>query len=187
MPYTISRLARRFKLARSTLLYYDGLGLLKPSGRSLAGYRMYSEEDARRLELICLYRRAGLALEEIGRILDRPEQGLGPALEKRLAELDEDIRGLRRQQHVIVGLLKSENQPVDGKVLDKDAWVAILTASGFTEDDMADWHSVFERMAPARNQAFLEYLGLPEEHIRAIRSGSQSRTHPTSRREGRAR
>ena len=68
--YRISELARRFGLSRSTLLYYDRLGLLRPSGRSQADYRQYSEDDLSRLERICFFRQAGLSLAEIARLLE---------------------------------------------------------------------------------------------------------------------
>ena len=42
---TVGRLARRFGLARSTLLYYDRIGVLRPSARSAAGYRLYDAGD----------------------------------------------------------------------------------------------------------------------------------------------
>ena len=48
--WTVGRLARRFGLSRSTLLYYDSVGLLRPSDRSPAGYRLYTEKDLSRLE-----------------------------------------------------------------------------------------------------------------------------------------
>jgi len=61
--YQITTLAKASGLSRSTLLYYDRIGLLCPSGRSAAGYRLYSARDKERLALICSYRQAGLALE----------------------------------------------------------------------------------------------------------------------------
>ena len=72
--YTIGRLARRYQLSRSTLLYYDRIGLLKPGARTETGYRIYDEYDAKRLEKICTYRRAGLALADIKTSLDGPEK-----------------------------------------------------------------------------------------------------------------
>ena len=67
--YSISKLAREFVLSRSTLLYYDRLGLLPPSGRTGAGYRCYTDKDYRRLERICRFREAGLTLKEIRAVL----------------------------------------------------------------------------------------------------------------------
>ena len=50
MALTVGRLAKRFGLSRSTLLYYDRLGLLCPSGRSGGDYRLYEDADAQRLD-----------------------------------------------------------------------------------------------------------------------------------------
>jgi len=47
--YSVSKLARAFGLSRSTLLCYDRLGLLPPSGRTGSGYRCYTDKDHRRL------------------------------------------------------------------------------------------------------------------------------------------
>ncbi len=43
---TIGRLARRFGLSRSTLLYYDSIGLLSPSTRSAKDYRLYLQSSS---------------------------------------------------------------------------------------------------------------------------------------------
>src|SRR5208282_6794638 len=67
--YSISRLARACGLSRSTLLYYDRLGLLKPTGRTGSGYRYYTDADQRRLERIGHFRQAGLTLKEIRAVL----------------------------------------------------------------------------------------------------------------------
>ena len=48
--YTVSKIAQRFGLSRSTLLYYDRIGLLSPSGRSPGDYRLYDQADCDRLE-----------------------------------------------------------------------------------------------------------------------------------------
>ena len=71
---TVSRLARQFNLSRSTLLYYDRIGLLRPSDRSRSNYRLYTREDRKRLEKICHYRAIGLPLKAIQRILDAKQQ-----------------------------------------------------------------------------------------------------------------
>ncbi|MCA9522798.1 MAG: MerR family transcriptional regulator [Myxococcales bacterium] len=68
--YTISALARSVGLARSTLLYYDRIGLLSPSSRSSASYRLYDEEARERLEAIRTYRAVGLDSRRSGRCFD---------------------------------------------------------------------------------------------------------------------
>jgi len=50
--YTVGVLARSVGLARSTLLYYDRIGLLPPSRRSATRYRLYGEDARSRLEAI---------------------------------------------------------------------------------------------------------------------------------------
>jgi DNA-binding transcriptional MerR regulator len=172
---TVGALARRHGLARSTLLYYDAIGLLKPAGRSPAGYRRYGPEEDRRLGLICAYRRTGLALEAVAAILDGAPARLTPLLEERLAELDRDVERLREQQRLIAALLQRPELLARQGVVDKRTWVALLAASGMSERDMNRWHAAFERSAPEKHRRFLELLGLPDSEIAAIRQASRGR------------
>src|SRR5215213_1488413 len=101
--YTISQLSRQVNLSRSTLLYYDRLGILRPSARSAAGYRLYNEDDRCRLERICSYRATGLPLERIRAILDSPDSPQTMRiLEEHLCESNEQIHRLRRQQRGLI-------------------------------------------------------------------------------------
>ncbi|MGI9093448.1 MAG: MerR family transcriptional regulator [Mycobacteriales bacterium] len=68
----VGELARASGLSIRTVRYYDQIGLLTPSRRSPAGHRLYDASDVRRLDRICLLRRAGLPLAEIGQALDEP-------------------------------------------------------------------------------------------------------------------
>jgi DNA-binding transcriptional MerR regulator len=119
--WTIGRLARRFRLARSTLLYYDRLGLLRPSGRTRAGYRVYDDDAAARLEKVCVYRRAGVPLADIAKLLAaaRGAEGAADVLAARLAALDAEIARCREQQRVIVRLLGSARALRTSRSLDK--------------------------------------------------------------------
>lgn len=172
---TIGALARAHGLARSTLLYYDAIGLLSPAQRSANGYRRYGPEEERRLALICTYRRAGLSLDAIRRALDGASEGLAAVLEERISELDADIERLRDQQRLISGLLERPDLLRRERVLDKRTWVDLLAASGMSEADMERWHAEFERTAPAKHQRFLELLGLPAAEIAEIRRGHRPR------------
>jgi MerR family transcriptional regulator, thiopeptide resistance regulator len=55
-----------------TLHHYDELGLLSPSGRSEAGYRLYSYDDLSRLREVLTWRALGFSLSEISALLDDP-------------------------------------------------------------------------------------------------------------------
>ncbi|GMR23534.1 MAG: hypothetical protein BMS9Abin37_1974 [Acidobacteriota bacterium] len=73
--YQVKELTRVSGVTVRTLHYYDSLGLLTPSARSDAGYRLYSEDDLYRLQQILLWRERGFALEQIRKIIDDPEGG----------------------------------------------------------------------------------------------------------------
>ena len=172
--YTVGRLARKFNLSRSTLLYYDRIGLLKPSARSESDYRYYSEKDAKRLEQICVYREAGLRLQDIKSVLESPESSLTQILVRRLGELNEDIQRIRNQQRVILGILKSDQHFDRIGVMNKNTWVSILAASGFSEVQMLQWHIEFERLSPEKHLEFLRFLCLSDEEIQRIRTLDES-------------
>ncbi len=171
---TISQLARHFGLSRGTLLHYDKIGLLKASARTTKGYRRYSEGDKRRLELICLYRDAGVSLDDIRRILDGPRQSLTLALERRLADLQKDLSRIRRQQDVIIRILQRPDLAKRYRGLDKAGWVELLNAAGLDGPAMMRWHAEFERMAPEAHQEFLQSLRIPAREIRRIRCDAAS-------------
>src|SRR5436190_19570977 len=98
--YSISRIARACGLSRSTLLYYDRLGLLEPSGRTGSGYRYYTETDQKRLERIGYFHQAGLKLKEIRAVLSSGGKPGTRLLEQRMRETAENIIGLKRQQRL---------------------------------------------------------------------------------------
>lgn len=166
--WSIGQLARRFRLARSTLLYYDALGLLRPAGRTRARYRVYDAAAEARLATICRYRALGLALGDIRRVLDAKSE---PArlLAERFAALDREIARCREQQRVIGELLRGEARLESRGRLDKAAWVAILRATGLDDDAMHRWHVEFERAAPEAHQQFLESLRMDPREIAEVR------------------
>lgn len=169
--YTVGRLAKKHGLSRSTLLYYERIGLLSPSGHMKGEYRQYNEKNDIRLAKICEYRRAGISLKEIGRMLDaQADTSVAEALENRLTELNREMEGLREQQQLVAALLGRADllEATDG--LDKATWVSLLSAAGFSEDDMRRWHVQFERSAPEKHEQFLRHLRIPDGEISAIRS-----------------
>lgn len=59
-----------------TLHHYDEVGLLVPSARTAAGYRIYDDGDIDRLRAILTYRELGLGLEEIAAAIDSPQNSV---------------------------------------------------------------------------------------------------------------
>ena len=109
--YTIRDLCGISKLSRSAILYYETLGLLKSAGRSASNYRLYSDESITVLKKICLYREAGVSLEDIKALLNISENGdISIAiLENTLARINGHIRDLQRKQKRVVDMIKAIN------------------------------------------------------------------------------
>ncbi len=67
--YTTGELAKLCGVTVRTVQYYDNRGILSPGEYSEGGRRLYGEEAARRLKLICYLRELGLSLSDIGAVL----------------------------------------------------------------------------------------------------------------------
>lgn len=67
---TVGAVAEKYGVTVRTLHHYDAIGLLMPSVRSCAGYRLYTHTDLERLGLIVVYRRLGFALEEVAALVN---------------------------------------------------------------------------------------------------------------------
>jgi DNA-binding transcriptional MerR regulator len=72
VKYTVGEVARIAKTSVRTLHHYDSLGLIQPSERTEAGYRIYVDSDLERLQQVLLFRELGLSLEGIGQIVNDP-------------------------------------------------------------------------------------------------------------------
>ena len=171
---SISQLAQRFRLSRSTLLYYDRIQLLRAADRTAAGYRCYGAREDRRLKRICELRKAGLSLRDIRVMLGDAPGERGQVVARRLAEIAKQIVSLRQQQRSLAALHRhvSKKKPLP-PLLDKAAWVAMLRQAGMDERAMRRWHAEFEQRAPEEHEQFLGSLGIPPDEIAVIRSRSK--------------
>ena len=172
--FTIGQVAKKYSLSRSTLIYYDSIGILTPSGRSESNYRLYSDNDLQKMDRIVLFRSAGLPLESIALLLEKEGGDLDSTLEQRLFSINSEIQGLRNQQNVILKILEIENLERHSRVITKEIWVSILKAAGLDEAGMRNWHIEFEKASPEGHQDFLESIGLSREEITTIRDWSKN-------------
>jgi DNA-binding transcriptional MerR regulator len=90
--YLVKEVAGLSGVSVRTLHHYDELGLLVPSGRTDAGYRIYDDGDLRRLQQILIGRELGLSLEDVRRSLDDPGFDRKAALLAQRAELAQRAR-----------------------------------------------------------------------------------------------
>src|SRR5437879_6810064 len=108
--FTIRQLCLEFKCTPRALRFYEDKGLLAPARDGLN--RVYSYKDRARLQLILRGKRVGLALAEIGEILDLYEVDDGGA--------QQAAKSLRKFQERIVAL--------EGQKLDIDSAIKELKA-----------------------------------------------------------
>ena len=94
--WKVGELAKQTGLTVRALHHYDEIGLLSPSKRSAAGYRLYDGDDVARLLQILSLRQLGFSLEEIGACLAKPEFSLPRVLELHVSRLREGIELQRR-------------------------------------------------------------------------------------------
>jgi DNA-binding transcriptional MerR regulator len=116
---TISLLAQRFGVRADTLRYYDRLGLLRPTGRSSAGYRLYDETAVERLRFIRGAQRMGLRLSDVRELLEVRDRGQCPCghtkvlVQRRLAEVNAEIRQLTAVRRQLVALKKRNEECIE--------------------------------------------------------------------------
>lgn len=168
--YTVGRLAKKFGLSRSTLLYYDSIGLLSPSHHTKGAYRYYTDNDAETLRRICMYRKTGLSLKSIARILSsKTTSETATVLEHRLESLNEEIASLQNQYRIVAELLQKSALPTTTPQ-NTEAWTTMFAEAGLSTEEMRQWHTDFERTDPNEHASFLKDLHLPEKEIAMIRS-----------------
>src|SRR5258705_11766470 len=109
MMLTVTRLAKSCNLSRSTVLYYESIGLLTRPCRSEGNYRVYGTKDLDRLRQICVYRDAGLTLSDIRSLLNAPRDSTNAnqasgGLRRRMAEIGKAIDRMRDHQRATARL-----------------------------------------------------------------------------------
>lgn len=116
--YTTGEVAKLCSVTVRTVQYYDARDILVPSQLSEGGRRLYSEEDLKRMKIICFLRELGLSISTIGQLLaeehpenvielllQQQENGLREEVrerQERLAKLEQLRRGLRSVERISV-------------------------------------------------------------------------------------
>lgn len=140
--YRISELASKAGLSRSTLLYYEKLGLIK-FRRSGNGYRYFIDADLQRLTLIQQLQAGGLTLQECKASIDsRLDKQL---LERRLQSLDKEIAAKQEARKLLSSLLGQDNE------------------------SLSRWHQTLETRAPDAHKQWLLQQGFSERDAHHIK------------------
>ncbi|WP_230421352.1 MerR family transcriptional regulator [Actinomadura soli] len=116
--YTIGELARRTGLPVRTIRFYSDEGVVPPSGRTAAGYRLYDAAAVARLDLVRTLRDLGIDLGTVRRVLDR-EIGVGEVAAVHAEALDVRIRTLRLRRAVLRAVAKRGSTPEEIELMHK--------------------------------------------------------------------
>lgn len=135
----VGELAAAARLTVRTLHHYDSIGLLRPSARSDAGYRLYDRDDVARLHQIQALRAFGMSLADIGLYLDSPEGSPLAVVERQLQALEHRIAEAARMREQLLRLhtaLAAGGQP------DLPTWLDSLEQMSmyekyFSKDELA--------------------------------------------------
>lgn len=124
MLLKVGELATRTGLTVRTLHHYDTIGLLTPSARSDAGYRLYNQDDVARLHAIQALRHMGLSLADVGGMLARGGEGLGDTIARQIRALGHEIT---RAQELQARLELLQERLATGSAPDMADWLITLS------------------------------------------------------------
>ena len=91
--YTTGEIAKLCGVTVRTVQYYDTRGILIPSELSEGGRRLYSEDDLKRMKIICFLRELDLPIDAISQILkeEHPEKVISLLIEQQESVLSDEI------------------------------------------------------------------------------------------------
>jgi DNA-binding transcriptional MerR regulator len=132
--YRASEFAREAGVTVRALHHYDRLGLLKPSRRTRAGYRLYGERDFARLQQIVTLKFIGFPLRQIKDVLDRDQPDLATALRFQRIILAEKSR---RLSQAVRAIEEAEALLANGGEPGREAFAKIIEVIEMQND--TDW------------------------------------------------
>lgn len=104
--YTTGEIAKLCGVSVRTVQYYDTRGILTPSELSEGGRRLYSEEDFKRMKIICFLRDVGISINSIGELLseDNPGSVISVLLEQQEHLLRKEISERQTKLDMLDGI-----------------------------------------------------------------------------------
>ncbi|MFI1657820.1 MerR family transcriptional regulator [Streptomyces sp. NPDC020472] len=112
----IGELARRGGVSVKTVRYYSDEGIVRPAGRSAAGYRLYGADALARLALVRTLRDLGIDLPTIRRVLDR-EVSLPEVAAAHAEALAVQISALRLRRAVLTAVASRGSTPEETELM----------------------------------------------------------------------
>lgn len=109
---TVGGAAALLGVSVRTLHHWDEIGLARPSHRTGAGYRLYTDDDIARVHRVLVYREIGMPLNEIKRLLDDPAVDAREHLRRQQAQLQDGIARMQRMAGAIDRMLDALNKGI---------------------------------------------------------------------------
>jgi DNA-binding transcriptional MerR regulator len=164
--YRVGEFAELTGVSVRTLHHYDQIGLLRPSGRSEGGYRLYSEEELLRLQQILTLRYLGYRLASIGALLKRPDFQVLASLRVQRTVLRDRISELERIDAALKDLI--DQRVATGRW----DWDLVASASAALQGGIERGDTMESYYTPEQLQQFEELRqSTPPEEIRAVEEG----------------
>lgn len=112
--YTTGDIAKICGVSVRTVQYYDSRNILVPSELSEGGRRLYSEQDLKRMKVICFLRDAGISINSIGELLaeENPSSVITALLERQEQIIKEEVNE-RKTQLELIESIQRELKTVD--------------------------------------------------------------------------
>lgn len=125
--YTTGELAKLCNVSVRTVQYYDTRNILKPTALSEGGRRLYSEEDVKRMEIICFLRDAGISLSSIEELIsgEEPEKVISILIEQQEKMLAQELEE-RQTKLELLTQMKKELKNIDRFSIDSISDIAYV-------------------------------------------------------------
>ena len=135
---TVGEISMLLGISVRALHHWDETGLVHPSRRSAAGYRLYCEADIMRIQQVLVYRQTGMSLADIKMVLDEPET--------------DAMTHLRRQRELVQGQISHLQQMLSSidMVMEIHQSGARISVAEMAEIWGTDWDPVYVEEAQAR-------------------------------------
>lgn len=152
-PLTVGAAAELLGVTTRTLHHWDAVGLVRPSERTTAGYRLYTALDLVRAKRVVVYRELGVPLDEIAALLDASADEAVASLRAQRDELRTRLHRLRQMADAMDRMIEARES---GILLSAEDQVAIFGADwqpSWVEQartewgDTAQWTQYAERAA----------------------------------------
>ena len=167
--WRIGALAGMAHVSVRTLRHYEAIGLLRPTARTEAGYRLYAGADVARLYRILALRSLGLPLAEIGRALGA-ETSLADVLARQLEAVERRMTadgGLRRRLQALIETCAGDGEPTAGE-LTRTMEAMAMSDRYYTREQQETLAERREALGPdgmrAAEQAWADLIADAEAH-----------------------